>query len=42
MPNASGDPSQPALRVIVDVLNRHGVEFLVVGGQAESLMARRA
>lgn len=38
MPNASGDPSQPALRVIVDVLNRHGVEFLVVGGQAESLM----
>ncbi|MBX3377760.1 MAG: hypothetical protein KF678_12245 [Phycisphaeraceae bacterium] len=32
------DESSHPLRRIVELLQRHGVEFLIIGGQAENLM----
>jgi len=36
--SAKGMPEQSDLEKIASILLRHGVEFLVVGGQAEVLM----
>jgi hypothetical protein len=36
--NMAGDTEKSDLRKVAEVMTRHGVEFIVIGGQAETLM----
>ena len=38
MPNESKDQADHPLKTAVELLQRHGVEFVVIGGQAELMM----